>query len=159
MVTDPRTGVRFIRPARETFAAVALTGLTLATVLRGIDGRRGGLAGVVLTLLAVAVLSRYRVSWDEEGICSQTAFSERRRRWTELSAYSLEPEQADSLQVAGANRNANPGWLQPCRAHLHGRGSDISINLKPYSWQDIRHLTNRVSHEIPLRERAAVMVS
>jgi hypothetical protein len=161
MTTDPRSGMRSIRPARETFAAVALTGLTLGTVLRCVDGQTGGVAGAILTLIAVAVVSRYRVSWDEEGICCRTPFSWRYRRWAECSAYSLEPEQRDQSTMAGSSRNAGfgPRWLEPCRMRLHWRGWGMAINLKPYSWQDIRHLTDRVSHEIPLRERAAVTVS
>jgi hypothetical protein len=159
MVTDPRTGMRTIRPARETFAAVALTGLTLGTLLRGIYGRPGGLVGVILTLLALAVLSRYRISWDEDGICCRTPFSCRRRHWTELAAYSVEPEERELPAVAGAGNRNDFGWLQPCRLRLHGRGWRMAINLKPYSWQDIRHLTQRVSRDVPQHERAAVMVS
>ena len=163
MITDPRTGMRTIRPARETFAAVALTGLTLGTVMRCVDGQRGGVAGAILTLIAVAVVSRYRVSWDEEVICYRTTFSSRYRRWAECSAYSLEPERRDRSTMAAGSRGRGPGsglaWLQPCRLRLHNRRLGVAINLKPYSWQDIRHLTDRVSRDVPQRERAAVMVS
>lgn len=160
MFTHPRTGVRSIRPARETFAAVALIGLTLATGLRGLDGRPGGVAGAILTLLALAVLSRYRVAWDEDGLTYQTPFSCRHRRWAELSAYTLEPRERERSAAADAPRPRGlTALLQPCRLRLHGRRSEISINLKPYSWQDIRHVTDRVSHEIPLCEPEAVAVS
>lgn len=85
MFTNPRTGMRTIRAARETFAAVAFAGLTVATVLRCIDGRAGAIAGVILTVMALGVLSRYRVSWDETSIVCQTAFSSRRRSWADFS--------------------------------------------------------------------------
>ena len=160
MITDPRTGMRSIRPARETFAAVALTGLTLGTVLRCVDGQPGGVTGAILTLIAVAAVSRYRVSWDEKGICYRTPFSCRYRRWADCSAFSLEPEErGQSALAVGSRGHGGLAWLQPCRLRLHNRRSGVAINLKPYSWQDIRHLTDRVNRDLPQRERAAVMVS
>jgi hypothetical protein len=160
MVTDPRTGMRSIRPARETLAAVALTGLTFGTVLRGLYGQPGGVAGAIVALVAVAMLSRYKVSWDQQGVSYRTPFSCRRRRWVECSAYSLEPQQRDRSAMAAAGGSPLPRWFQPCRLRIHrSRSASLSINLKPYSWQDIRHLTDRVGHEVRLREGAAVAVS
>jgi hypothetical protein len=160
MITDQRTGMRSIRPARETFAAVALTGLTLGTVLRCLDGRPGGVAGVIFTIIILAVLSRYRVSWDANGICYQTPFSCRRKLWTEFSAYSIEPESRDRAGMTSrGTRRRTFDMLQPCRLRLYGRGAALTISLKPYSWQDIRHLTDRINTDVPLHERHAVLVS
>lgn len=150
--------MRSIGPARETFAAVALTGLTVATLLRCIDGRTGAFAGVVLTTLALAVLSRYRVSWDREGICYQTPFSVKRRRWTDLTAYSLHPHYTSGALYAPAGKR-KASFAQGCRMHLHAPSRNLTIGLRPYSWQDIRILSDAVSTELPLRETTAVLVS
>jgi hypothetical protein len=159
MFTDQRTGMRSIRAARETFAAVALVGLTVATVLRVIGGRPGAFAGVILTLIALAVLSRYRVSWDAEGIVSQTPFSSRRRNWADVSAYSIEPVRRDEYGSDAGQARRTFGLLDPCRLRLHARSGELAINLKPYSWQDIRHVHDRVSRELPLRDASRVLVS
>jgi hypothetical protein len=159
MFTNPRTGMRTIRAARETFAAVAFAGLTVATVLRCIDGRAGAIAGVILTVMALGVLSRYRVSWDETSIVCQTAFSSRRRSWADFSAHSVEPEHRDLYGFDLRSAQARFRLLEPCRLRLHGRRGGLAVNLKPYSWQDIRHLQDRVSREVPRQESVGVLVS
>lgn len=151
MITDPRTGKRSIRAARETFAAVALLSLTAGTVLRAVEGRPGGFAGALLTLMALAVVSRYRVSWDQDGISHQTPFGCRRRSWSEFSGYRVEPER----QEGTARPASRPALAGRCRLRLYGRRSRLTIGLAPYCWQDIRHLTDRVSTELPERESRA----
>lgn len=155
MVTDQRTGVRAILPARETFAAVAIAGLTVATALRLVAGRPGGVAGVILTLMAVAVLSRYRVSWDQRGIDYQTPVLRRRMRWSELESYSIHPE--SRLGLMEAPRTSQFGIAPRVCLRLHGRGAGLRIGLRPFSSNDIRHLTDRVSKDLVLREGAALV--
>jgi hypothetical protein len=159
MVTDQRTGLRTIRAARETFAAVALTGLTVATVFRCAAGRLGAFAGIILTVMAIAILSRYRVSWDADSVSVQTPFSLRRRIWTEISAYTLDPQRRSASGFDGPAPRRRFGFLDPCRLSLYCRGGEIIVNLKPYSLQDIRHLQDRVGTEVPLREASGVLVS
>lgn len=155
MVTDQRTGVRAIIPAHETFAAVAIAGLTVATVLRCFAGRPGGIGGAILTLMALAVLSRFRISWDQNGISYQTPVYCWRKRWNELDSYSIYPEcPTGSIR---SPRNSRLGIAPRLSLRLHGRGAGLEISLRPFSSNDIRHLTDRVSKDLPLREEAAVV--
>lgn len=157
MVTDPRTGVRSIRAARETYAAVAVSTLVFATILRCIEGRPGGIVGAFLTLLAVAVVSRYRISWDREGITCQTPFRHARKIWSELSAYSIEPRAA--AEAVRNTRLGLPSLLHGFRLRLYGGNSPCAINLLPYSFQDMQHLRDAVSAELPACEDVQVLVS
>ena len=152
MLTDPRTGMRSIKAARETLAAVALISLTFATLLRAIFERPGGIAGAILALMAVAVVSRYRVSWDEQGIYYQTLFTCRRHLWSEVSAYSIDPQPHDSF-----GRQPRQTGLHLCRLHLYGSDSRMTISLQLYCWSDIRHLTDRIGAEVPVRDRVPVL--
>ena len=154
MVTDPRTGVRAIIPAREAFAAVAIAGLSVATILRCVAGRPGGFAGEILTLMALAILSRYRVSWDQSGIVYQTPVFRWCRLWSELDSYSIHPE-----CPAGSMRRQRKnvfGFVPRLSLNLHGRGAGLQIGLMPFSSNDIRHLTDRVSTDLALREEVAL---
>ncbi|HEY3704540.1 MAG TPA: hypothetical protein VGL22_05725 [Terracidiphilus sp.] len=151
--------MRSIRAARETFAAVALTGLTVATAFRCVAGIPGAIGGVILTVMALAILSRFRVCWDDESVTMRTPFSLRRRRWANISSYSLEPEPRDIFELDRESSRRRFAFLEPCGLRLHGREGELALNLKPYSWQDIRHLQNRVSTEVPVRDRAGVLVS
>jgi len=159
MITDPRTGMRSIGAARESFAAVAVICMLFATVLRCLDGRSGAVAGAIVTLMGLAVLSRYRVSWDEDGISYQTPFSVRRRMWTEFSEYRMEPEMRDkgAMRMPDAGRGGISRTVL-WRLRLRGRDTDLDIALGIYSLQDIRHLTDRVSTEVPLAETQSALV-
>lgn len=155
MVTDPRTGLRAITPARETFAAVAVAGLTVATVLRCFAGRPGGAVGAILTIMALAIVSRYRVSWDHDGIVYQTPVFRWRRRWDELDSYSISPD----CPVGSIRRPSSGlfGLVPGFSLRLHGRGADLRIGLMPFSRSDIRHLTDRVGKDLTLRGEAALV--
>lgn len=160
MITDQRTGMRSIRAARETFASVALVTLMIGTVLRCIEGQPGGVAGAILTLIALAIVSRYRVSWDKEGIVYQNPFWSRQKPWTELSAYSIEPQYTGVANMRAAGHRHRPSAIyRGSRLRLHGRRNGLTISLKPFSYQDIRHLTDAVSTELPAHETAAALVS
>ena len=78
---------------------------------------------------------------------------------TELSAYSLEPARHDVYGFDLQSGRRRFGGLEPCRLRLQGRGGELIVNLKPFSWQDIRYLQNRVKSDIPLREASGVLVS
>lgn len=160
MITDQRSGLRSIRAARETFASVALVTLMVGTVLRCIVGQPGGIAGAILTLIALAIVSRYRVSWDKEGIVYQNPFWSRQKPWTEFSAYSIEPQYTGiaNVHTAGQRRRPSPIYRGGC-LRLYGRRNGLTISLKPFSCQDIRHLTDAVSTELPVHETAAALVS
>jgi hypothetical protein len=160
MITDQRTGTRSIAPARETFAAVALISLTLGTVLRCVDGRAGGAAGALLTIVALALVSRFRVSWDRLGIHYQTPLWSTRKRWTELFAYTIEPRHTDAFSAGpdGPPRRSSKSQ-QGCRLLLRGDSSALNISLRLYSYQDIRHLTDAVSTELPAHESSSLFVS
>lgn len=154
MVTDQRTGVRAITPARETFAAVAIAGLSVATVLRFFAGRPGGIGGAILTFMAVAILSRYKVSWYQNGITYQTPVYCRSKRWNDLNSYSIHPERpADS---ARRSRNGEFSFAPRLFLRLHGRDAGVKIGLRPFSRNDIRHLTDRISKDLPLRDETGV---
>ena len=160
MTTDPCTGMRSIRPAGETYATVAVLFMLLATVLRVVNGRPGAFAGTGLMLLAFAVLSRYRISWDREGILYQTPFSFRRRSWSEFSEYRVEPDPRGkgemTMQSAGPGvLGRSAGW----RLRLLGRTTKLTIGLAIYPVQDVRHLIDRVNTEVPLAETEGALVS
>lgn len=155
MVTDPRTGVRSITPARETFAVVAIAGLSVATILRGIAGRPGGIAGAIVTLMALAILSRYRVSWDQGGIAYQTPVFRWRRLWSELDSYSFHPEFPAS--AIGRQRNSLFGFTPHLFLRLHGRRTGLQVRLTLFSSNDIRHLADRVGKDLILRGAAALV--
>lgn len=160
MTTDQRTGTRSIAPARETFAAVAIVSLVAATVLRGLDGRAGGVAGVIMTLAALAVVSRFRISWDRQGICWQNPLWSRRKNWTELSAYEVEPRHTDAFHVGPVGQSRrSPMRNQGFSLRLLSDDGVMTIGLRLYCLQDIRHLTDAVSTELPVHENASALVS
>lgn len=160
MITDQRTGTRSITPAGGSFGAVALISVSFGTLLRCIDGRAGGLAGVIMTLAALAVVSRYRISWDRQGIRYQNPLWARRKRWTELIAYEIEPRHTDAFNAGpvGPSRRA-PVRNQRFLLRLLGDRGAMTIGLRLYSYQDIRHLTDAVSTELPVHENASALVS
>ena len=160
MTTDPRTGMRSIRAAGETYATVAVLFMLLATVLRVMNGRPGAFAGAGLMLLALAVLSRYRISWDQEGISYQTPFSFRHRSWSDFSEYRIEPDPRGKGEIT--IRAAGPGGLGRSggwRLRLLGRTTKLTIGLALYRVQDVRHLMDRVSTEVSLAETEGALVS
>lgn len=159
MVTDQCTGRRSIQPARETYAVVAFVSLSVATVLRCVYDLPGAAAGVLLTLVALAFLSRFRVSWDKDGIACHNPFWTTRKRWSELSAFSIEPLAADVPVAEFGGRRRSPMVFQGSRLLLHGAHRSLTIGLLPYSWQDTRHLVDAVTRELPVRENAAALVS